>query len=77
MTKIDLIKKLAFSSTFLEVHFLLRKKKWKKINDALLKWFTFMRANNIPINGPILLGKALEFAKAFNYGDLKASNGWL
>ena len=25
------------------------------------KWSTFMRGNNIPINGPILLEKALEF----------------
>ena len=34
---------------------------YEKINDALLKWSTFMRGNNIPINGPILLEKAPEF----------------
>ena len=42
-----------------------------------LKWFTSIRGNNMPINGPILSEKALEFAKAFNHGNFKASNGWL
>ena len=32
------------------------------------------RGNNFPINGPILLEKAHEFAKAFNYNDFTASN---
>ena len=50
---------------------------YKKLNEALLKWFTSMRGNNIPINGPILLEKAHEFAKAFYYNDFTASNGWL
>ena len=48
---------------------------YKKLNEALLKWFTSMRGNNIPINGPILLEKAHEFAKAFNYKDFTAPNG--
>ena len=39
---------------------------YKKSNEALLKWFASMRGNNIPINGPILLEKTHEFAKAFN-----------
>ena len=47
---------------------------YEKLNEALLKWFTSMRGNNIPINGPILLEKAHEFAKAFNYNDFAASN---
>ena len=50
---------------------------YENINDALLKWFTSTRGNNIPINGRILLEIGLEFAKAFSYGDFKASNGWL
>ena len=50
---------------------------YKKLNEALLKWFTSMRGNNIPISGPVFLGKAHEFAKAFNYNDFTASNGWL
>ena len=48
---------------------------YKKLNEALLKWFTSMRGKNIPINGPILLEKAHEFAKAFNYKDFTASSG--
>ena len=47
---------------------------YKKLNEALLKWFTSMRGKNIPINGPILLEKAHEFAKAFNYKDFTAPN---
>ena len=43
----------------------------RKLNDALLKWFTLMRGNNIPINGAILLEKARDFAKAFNCNDFK------
>ena len=50
---------------------------YEKINDFLLKWFLSIRRNSIPINSPILLRKALDFAKAFNYGNFKASNGWL
>ena len=49
----------------------------EKLNEGLLKWFPSMRDNNIPINGPILPEKALEFVKTFNYNDFTASNGWL
>ena len=49
----------------------------EKLNETLLKWFTSMRGNNIPINGPILLEKAHEFSKAFDYKDFIASNGWM
>ena len=50
---------------------------YKKLNEALLEWFTSIRGNNTPINGPILLEKAHEFAKAFSYNDFTESNGWL
>ena len=49
----------------------------EKLNEALLKWFTSMRGNNIPSSGPFLLQKAHEFAKPFNYNDFTASSGWL
>ena len=49
----------------------------KKLNEALLKWFTSICSNNTPINGPILLEKAHEFAKVFNYNDFTALNGCL
>jgi len=51
--------------------------KYEKLNESLLTWFTSMRGNNIPINGPILIEKAREFATAFNYENFPASNGWL
>ena len=56
-----------------------RVKTWiyEKLKEALLKWFTAMRVGNIPISGPILLEKAHEFAKTFNYNDITTSNGWL
>ena len=50
---------------------------YKKLNEALLKWFTSMPGNKISLNGPILLEKAHEFAMAFNYNDFTASNGKL
>ena len=46
----------------------------EKLNKALLKWFTLMRGNNIPINRPILLEKAHKFAKGFDYKDFTAPN---
>ena len=36
-----------------------------------------MRGSSIAISGPILLDKAHEFAKAFNYNDFTTLNGWL
>ena len=50
---------------------------YEKLNEALLKWFTSVRGNNIPFNGPVLLEKAHEFANTFNRKDFTASNGWL
>ena len=32
---------------------------YEKLNEALLKWLTSMCGQNITINGPILLGKAI------------------
>ena len=57
-----------------------RVKTWtyEKLNEALLKGFTSMRGrNNVPISGPILLEKAHEFPKVFNYNDFRTLNRWL
>ena len=32
----------------------------EKLNEVLLKWFVSMRGNNIPLNDPVLLEKAVE-----------------
>ena len=50
---------------------------YEKLNEALLKWFTSMRGNNIPISRPILLEKAHEFDKVLNYNNFTASKGRL
>ena len=47
---------------------------YEKLYEALLEWFTSIRGNNIPINGLILLEKAHQFAKAFNYNDFTSSS---
>jgi len=68
----------AFENSFLKRQRRVKTDKYDKLNDALFKWwFKSMRGNNIPINGSILSEKAHEFAKAFQYADFAASNGWL
>ena len=42
---------------------------YEKLNEAFLKWFTSIRGNNIPVNGPILLEKVAE--KDINVSDKK------
>jgi hypothetical protein len=40
-------------------------------------WFHQARDKAIPLSGPILQSKALEFASQLDIADFKASNGWL
>ena len=40
-------------------------------------WFTQQRSLNVPINGPILASKAIEFAGRLGLTEFKASNGFL
>ena len=48
----------------------------EKSNEALLICFTSLRGNNIgPINGPVILEKAHEFAKVFKCNDYTALKG--
>ena len=47
------------------------------VDSATLRWFNEMRALNIPINGPLICQKALDFAKLLGDSNFKASNGWL
>jgi hypothetical protein len=47
-----------------------------EINTILWRWFCAARSNGYPISGPILQGKALSIAEAFQ-AQFKASNGWL
>ena len=40
-------------------------------------WFHQDRDKAIPLSGPILQSKALEFTSQLDIADFKASNGWL
>ena len=66
---------------------------FEDIDEAVFKWFTIARTNNIPINGPLIQAQALKMAEELGYkisrietestDDLTndktfyASNGWL
>ena len=50
---------------------------FENINKAVLKWFTSVSGNNIPINGAIILEKTQKFAYVFHFKDFQASNGCL
>ena len=52
----------------------------KKLDEAVAMWFMQKRSEGVPISGPILMAKALQFhAKLYPDGgeEFKASTGWL
>lgn len=49
----------------------------KVIEDALLTWFKHQRANNVPINGPILQQKANGFARLMGKENFECSWSWV
>lgn len=48
-----------------------------QLNELMWDWFRQAREKSIPLSGPILQGKSLEFANQLGLTDFKASNGWL
>ena len=50
---------------------------YEQVDNAVFKWFSLQRSQNVLIDGPILKEKTLQFAKSFNFLTFKASNGWL
>ena len=50
---------------------------YEQVDKAVFKWFSLQRSQNVPINGPILKEKALQFGKSFNFPTFKASDGWM
>ncbi|KAK8769643.1 hypothetical protein V5799_013892 [Amblyomma americanum] len=55
----------------------LRKATYADVEDALLKWFVDARARNIPISGPMMLGKTKDFAFLLDFPDFSPGYGWL
>lgn len=51
--------------------------KFAELNTLVLKWFEQARAKNLPLSGPIIQEKALQFAQQLQLTEFKASNGWL
>ena len=49
----------------------------KEINKLIWEWFKDPNRRNLPISGPMLQEKALQFAKDLGNTEFKASNGWL
>ena len=51
--------------------------KYDDMEIALVEWIRDKVCNGIPINGPIVMTKAEEYAIRFNYSDFKPNPGWL
>ncbi|GFT67659.1 tigger transposable element-derived protein 4 [Nephila pilipes] len=48
---------------------------YEDADEAVLKWIYTMRDKNVPIYGPFVIEKALQFAKALGYDQFLGSNG--
>ena len=51
--------------------------KYEELNKAVHKWFLILRSENVPVTGPMLKEKALEFTRRLNIEGFRASEGWL
>ena len=47
-----------------------------ELENAMLKWFTAMRDQNIPLSVSVLLEEAQQFANQLGINDFKQSTGW-
>lgn len=54
-----------------------RKVEFPRLEKCLLDWLKQARDRNIPIHGPLLKGKAQDFASKIGIKDFASSNGWL
>lgn len=50
---------------------------YSDIEDALCKWFTSVRSNDIALSGPFLASKAEKLAKDLGYHEFVATNGFI
>ena len=50
---------------------------YDQVYKAVLKWFTRLRSENVPVSGVLIKEKALYFTKELNFEKFQASDGWL
>lgn len=50
---------------------------FKEVDDAVAVWLRDLRSQNIPVSGPMIQGKAKEFAFLLDVRGFEASSGWL
>jgi len=55
----------------------MRKAQFKDVDTPAYKWFQDVRSRNVPLTGPLIREKALEFAKMLEVENFQASVGWL
>lgn len=54
-----------------------KRAEFEDVDQCVLKWLKQCRDKNIPIGGPVLQEKAIDFAKTLGHLNFRASNGWL
>jgi hypothetical protein len=50
---------------------------YNDIDEAILRWFSSARLDNVPISGPILTAKAESIAEDLGHTGWKCSAGWI
>jgi hypothetical protein len=53
------------------------KARYENIDEAVIVWFSKMRAKMQPVDGPMIRHIAEKFGGALGISDFKASKGWL
>lgn len=55
----------------------IRASKYEDVDEALFRWFSEVRAQNVPVSGPMLQAKARCFGCLLGHDDFNPLNGWI